>query len=150
MPALLNTSDAAAIALHASARLAASPGRRLSNREIAEDLGVSRDHHYKVQNRLAAAGLTETRRGPAGGFMLAKPPADITLREVLEAISGPIDRGTCLLSNRICGNNRCMFGDTLENIGREVRRHLGRTTLADAADVFSRKHPKTTRKEEGR
>ena len=32
------------------------------------------------------------KRGPGGGYTLARPPKDITLRDVIEAVEGPLDR----------------------------------------------------------
>ena len=39
---------------------------------------------------LKAQGIVRSVRGVAGGFLLARPPAEITLAEVLEAVDGPL------------------------------------------------------------
>jgi Rrf2 family transcriptional regulator, iron-sulfur cluster assembly transcription factor len=45
----------------------------------------------KVFQALAKAGVVKSRRGVKGGFLLARAAAEITMREVIEAIEGPID-----------------------------------------------------------
>jgi Rrf2 family protein len=39
---------------------------------------------------LKAQGIVRSMRGVAGGYLLARPPADITLADVLEAVDGPM------------------------------------------------------------
>jgi Rrf2 family protein len=39
---------------------------------------------------LKAQGIVRSVRGVAGGYLLARPPADITLADVLEAVDGPL------------------------------------------------------------
>jgi Rrf2 family protein len=39
---------------------------------------------------LRQAGLVESRRGPDGGHLLARPAADIALADVIRAIDGPL------------------------------------------------------------
>jgi Rrf2 family iron-sulfur cluster assembly transcriptional regulator len=42
----------------------------------------------QILQDLRKAGLVEARRGPGGGYALARPPAQITLAEVLRAVRG--------------------------------------------------------------
>jgi Rrf2 family protein len=43
-----------------------------------------------ILNELKHGGFVESRRGNAGGYMLARNAADLTVREVIEYIQGPI------------------------------------------------------------
>jgi Rrf2 family transcriptional regulator, iron-sulfur cluster assembly transcription factor len=44
----------------------------------------------KIFQALTKAGVVKSHRGAKGGFSLVRPAADITLKEVIEAIEGPI------------------------------------------------------------
>ena len=49
---------------------------------------------------LSSAGLIESSRGTGGGFRLARPPAAITLADIVEAIEGPIAMTPCVEHGR--------------------------------------------------
>jgi Rrf2 family protein len=46
----------------------------------------------QIFQRLRRAKLVRGKRGPGGGYVLARPPGEITLREVIEAVEGPLGR----------------------------------------------------------
>jgi Rrf2 family protein len=45
---------------------------------------------------LKRSGFVNSRKGPGGGYFLAKPPAEITLGAVVRAIDGPIAPISCV------------------------------------------------------
>lgn len=126
-------SDAATIALHATGLMAASsPYRPLAAPAMAKRLGVSLNHLAKVMQRLTQAGIVRPVRGPAGGFLLAHDADAITLLDVVEAIEGPYETGTCMMRRRVC-RGVCLFGNVLVTVKRQFREHLAGTTLAESA-----------------
>ena len=136
MASVLKVSDAASIGLHAMVLLAANGHRLLSNADIAAALGVSEAHLSKVLQRLTHAGLTESTRGPAGGFRLANRNGHTSLLAVYEAIEGPLKPNNCLLSTRICGGRNCIFGGLLKDLDKQVRSYLGKTKLSALTKAF--------------
>lgn len=67
--------------------LAASDERRtFSTEEIADALGISRNHLTKAIRDLAKADIVVTQRGSGGGFRLARPPEEISLGEVVRSL----------------------------------------------------------------
>ena len=69
---------------------------RLANtREIAKAQGVPREYLAKIVQSLAKAGIVRTQRGVGGGISLARPPEEISLNDVLEAIEGPLTINRC-------------------------------------------------------
>ena len=65
--------------------------------EIAEAQDVPKSYLSKIMQHLVKSGLVKSRRGARGGFILAKPADQITLRETIEAIEGPIRLNVCLV-----------------------------------------------------
>ncbi len=71
---IVKISDAVALGIHAATLLAVVPGKSYTTRAMADGLGVSEAHLAKVMQRLSRAGIVVSRRGPKGGFVLAKAP----------------------------------------------------------------------------
>ncbi len=59
-------------------------------REISERQGIPARYLEQIFQRLRRAQIVASKRGPGGGYTLARPAAEITLREVLEAVEGPL------------------------------------------------------------
>jgi len=131
---ILNISEAANLGFHALAYLAGrSREAPVTTASIAAAYGVSEAHLSKVFQRLSKAGLVKSVRGPHGGFRLSRAPGRITLREIYEALDGPIGRNHCLLNRPKCSLERCVLGDLLTDVHKRVLAHLTGTTLADVA-----------------
>ncbi len=133
MPSILRISDAASMGIHAMAILATRAESPVSCKEMAEALGVSDAHLSKVLQRLGKERLVRSARGPKGGFVLAQPAEEITLLDIYEAVDGPFVPSDCLLARRTC-NGRCIFGDLLASVNRQVKEALKGTKLTDLHD----------------
>jgi Rrf2 family protein len=92
--------------------------------EIAEAEEISADYVEQILIRLKAAGLVTSHRGARGGFSLTRPPAEVTVEEVLQATEGPVTLVAC-------GDEGC----TRETIC--VTRKIWRAAEAALSDVFS-------------
>jgi Rrf2 family cysteine metabolism transcriptional repressor len=64
--------------------------------EIAEHDGMPLAYLEHLVARLRKAGLVDSRRGSRGGYLLARPPEDITMAEVVEALEGSIAPIECI------------------------------------------------------
>src|SRR5689334_1687778 len=64
--------------------------------EIAETDGLPLAYLEHLVARLRKAGLVSSRRGSRGGYMLARPAAEITMAEVVEALEGSIAPIECI------------------------------------------------------
>ena len=65
-------------------------GTLVQVRVIGERQGIPTRYLEQIFQRLRKAELIIGKRGPGGGYTLARPPARITLREVVEAVEGPL------------------------------------------------------------
>lgn len=95
---LSSLADYAVVMMAAAARHGAKNGERarLSATILAAETGVPLPTAQKLAGKLAAAGLLETQRGAAGGFVLAKSCETITLADIVEAVEGRIALTSCV------------------------------------------------------
>jgi len=92
-------------ALHCCAILAGLPeGRYLSTKALAEFHGLPKEYLSKALQSLSQAGLVDTTLGPSGGYRLARPPAELTFLEIVEAVEGSAPTFMC---TNIRANNPC-------------------------------------------
>ena len=126
---LIQISEAASLALHSMAFLANRNGGQMAVSELAGLTGSSENHLAKVFQRLSKAGLVRGTRGPSGGYLLVKPPQDVTLMEVFEAIEGPAGPGPCPCSRGYCGFKTCMFQGIFAQATHLIRDYLENKTL---------------------
>ncbi len=77
-------------------------GTVLQISRIANAEGVPEASLSKVFRRLASAGILQTHRGVGGGTSLARDPEQTSLREVVEAVEGPLPLQGCPLASLTC------------------------------------------------
>lgn len=95
--------------------------QKASTSVIAMEQKIPPSFLAKIVSQLSIAGLIQTSRGARGGVSLAKPPEEISVLDVIEAIDGPV-----LLNECACNPANCPFGDTcpLQHIWRDTRQEL--------------------------
>ena len=108
---------------------------RVSTASISEAESIPLPFLTKVISRLATAGLVTTSRGMGGGVSLARPPEEITLLQVVEAVDGPIVLNHCLLRAGACEHEpRCAAHDVWADIQDGLVRELDSVTMKALAD----------------
>lgn len=132
MARLLGMSEATALGLHAMVLIAKSDSL-VSAELLARSLRASRAHLSKVLASLSDAGFLNSRRGPSGGYQLARPASSISLLRIYETLQGPLQLDGCLFDKPICDQVHCILGDLVERVRGEVFEYLVTTTLEDAS-----------------
>jgi len=130
MAGILKISEAASLGLHAMIVMAQDEGTLYSAAHLSEVLQSSENHLAKVLQRLAKVGLVRSTRGPKGGFVLGKSPNQISLMDIYEALDGPLEPTRCLLHTPVCRGRKCVFGNLIKNLNRQVGHHLLTTRLS--------------------
>jgi Rrf2 family iron-sulfur cluster assembly transcriptional regulator len=96
----------------------ASHGNPVSLKDISRQEDISELYLQQLFARLRRRNLVKSVRGPGGGFILARPPAEITIGEIIRTAEGKNARVGCRSSGRKCGMiERCKtqnMWDTLE------------------------------------
>ncbi len=57
---------------------------------ISDKYGISVAYLLKIMKQMVKANVLRSKRGPRGGYTLARPAKEITLLEIIEAVDGPI------------------------------------------------------------
>ena len=68
-------------------------GEPVRIRAISERQAIPARYLEQIFQQLRRAGLVEAKRGPGGGYRLARAPEEVTLRMVIEAVDGPLRGG---------------------------------------------------------
>ncbi len=118
------------------ARLAAEPARRFTAGQLATDTHLAVPTVSKLLKQLHRKGLVLSTRGPAGGYLLARPAAQITAAQILDALEGPVALTECAQSESQCGIERsCLVARPWQRINLAVRRSLQEVTLLELAGL---------------
>jgi len=103
--------------------------------DIADAEGLPESYLAKIFQELAKEGIVRSHRGAKGGFSLARPPEQITLRQIIEAIEGPIALNRCLTLTESCDKLECCsLYPILAKAQQQLLEMLDTTTLRDLAD----------------
>ncbi len=128
-------------AIRALAYLARRP-----NQPSAQALEIAREEKLpapvlgKVLQELVRKGLLESRRGPGGGFRLARRAELITLRDVVAAIDGLDHFLECAVGLERCADDApCPLHDTWKGLRTQMLHYLETTTLEEMAQAVVRK-----------
>ncbi len=88
----------------------------------------------KLLKRLANAQLVQSARGVAGGYRLARSPAEINVAQIIAAIEGPLSMTECSVHRGVCGReDYCTVSSNLRKINQVVESALRAMTLAEMA-----------------
>jgi Rrf2 family protein len=107
-----------------------------SVRDIAERTGLPQPYLEQILLALKGAGLVRSKRGVGGGYVLAQPPEDVTLGQIVSAVDGPIavgDFGEPHQNGACDHEGQCVLLGVWADVGEHMRRHLDSFTLADIA-----------------
>lgn len=129
------------------AAMADEPQRSRSAAEIADTIRVPAPTVSKVLKILGRGGLVASQRGARGGYLLSRPPGEITLAEIILAMDGPIGMTECSVTPGLCTQesscavranwlriNRAVFGVlreiTLDQLSAPIPQPVDTSALA--------------------
>lgn len=118
------------LALHAS-------DRPTSVKEIAERTSLPQPYLEQILLAVKGAGLVRSKRGVGGGYVLARPPEEITLADIVAAVEGPLDSPD--EAHDHC-EGHCVLQEVWVGLAEETRALLERFTLAELVDRTRRGH----------
>jgi Rrf2 family protein len=113
--------------------LARHPGRR-RRREISDAMEIPDTFLPQILGALVRAGIARSTVGRLGGYELARPAEDVTLREVVEVAEGPIRSHKCILRGGPCyWGEKCAIHDAWLAAEEALTERLAGTSFAELA-----------------
>jgi Rrf2 family protein len=103
-------------------------------KDIAKSQAISEKYLSQIMIALKSAGLVEGFRGIHGGYVLSRPPEDITAKEIISALEGDLAVIDCLKHPQICSRESvCLTQEVWQKIGDAVSDVLDSITLHQLA-----------------
>ena len=120
-------------------------GRTVLLRDAASAIAVPESYLRKVFQLLTRRGIVNSQRGARGGYTLARPADDITLRDVVEAVDGPLMGYSCLRQRRHCdGAPSCLVRETFKPAAARMAEVLEGVSIGDIARNTTSQGVRTT------
>ena len=60
------------------------------SQDVSKKYNISLEYLLKIMQQLVRARILQSKRGPRGGFTMARPATKITMLDVVEAVEGPM------------------------------------------------------------
>jgi Rrf2 family protein len=103
-----------------------------TTQDLAKRTGVPAAYLSKVLQCLSRANLVRAQRGLHGGYTLARPPAEMTVWDVFQAMSPLPPAGGCLLGVGEMGCRECCpLRQPLADLTLQIEALFRRTRVAD-------------------
>ncbi|MBN2898524.1 MAG: Rrf2 family transcriptional regulator [Clostridia bacterium] len=115
-----------------------SNGEPIKLNAIGERQGISVNYLEQLISPLRKAGLVKSVRGAQGGYILAKPASEITVRDILVTLEGPIVPVDCVSEDddeNLCTHSDCCVSRIIyEKIRDSINEVVASITLQDMID----------------
>lgn len=111
-------------------------------KDIARRQNIAPKYLDHILSSLRRAGLIKNVRGRGGGYFLSRPPASISLKDIVEAVEGSLCPVDCVDNPDLCTNTyQCPTREVWEEMKRAVETVLQSTTLESLQDSQLKKEP---------
>ncbi len=101
-------------------------------KDIARKEDISEKYLSQIIIALKNAGLVNSFRGARGGYLLTRPPARITMREIFEVLEGGVELVNCTTKPAECNRAAiCVTRHLWKDLGGVITDKLERVTLND-------------------
>lgn len=128
-------------ALRAVVYLADHSPEPRTTEQIAQATLVPKAYLSKVIQGLCHGGVVQSRRGIGGGVALVKPPKDLTILEVVNAVEPIMRIRECPLGLKTHGVRLCPLHRRMDNALAMVENAFRETTLAEVLAEPTSSHP---------
>jgi Rrf2 family iron-sulfur cluster assembly transcriptional regulator len=102
--------------------------------DIAQRQGISLSYLEQLFAKLRKRALVTSVRGPGGGYNLARPPANITVAEVIAAVDESVDTTRCGGAHNCQNNGPCLTHDLWHDLSDRIYEHLNQISLQQLVD----------------
>jgi Rrf2 family transcriptional regulator, cysteine metabolism repressor len=109
---------------------------------ISKDQEISIKYLEQIMSLLKSAGIVTSSRGAKGGYLLAKPPNQITLSECFNCLEGHVVTVECVENTDYCNKTRnCIAREVWVEVEKAVMDVLKSITLQDMVEKSKKNKP---------
>lgn len=99
--------------------------------DISERQGISLSYLEQLFSRLRKNGLVSSVRGPGGGYLLGRNPAEIAVGSVISAVDESVDATRCMGRGGCQSGTRCLTHTLWHDLSERISSFLNDITLAE-------------------
>jgi Rrf2 family protein len=108
-------------------------------KDISRRQSISPRYLEQIFQDLKRGGLLKSRRGPQGGYFLARKPQEITIQQIITAAEGEMALVDCVKSDKGCRkscefDNECVTQKIWLEASKRLNDYLGSVTLKDLCE----------------
>ncbi len=106
-------------------------------RVVSERTKISEQYLEQLFTNLRKSKIVKSVRGAHGGYLLNNPPEDIAVKDVIEALEGPLAPSDCVL-NRVCCdiNSDCVTHNLWVDVKEKIDNYLNSISIADLIERY--------------
>ena len=116
-----------------------SEGLGTQVKDISRRQAISSRYLEQIFQKLKRAGIVGSKRGPSGGYFLAKKPEEITIGEIVRVTEGNIDPVLCLNpedSTQPCDKvGECVTRIVWKEAGKRLKEYFDSITIKDLCQM---------------
>jgi len=99
-------------------------------KDISGRQGISEKYLWQLINSLKTVGLIGSTRGAHGGYVLARPPEEISLKEIVRVLEGSLCLVDCVENPAVCDRSQtCTSRDIWSEASNQISQILESMTL---------------------
>lgn len=109
-----------------------SSGAPVSIKAISARENISLNYLEQLFVKLRRGRIVHSVRGPGGGYVLARPAAQIRIDEIVDTVEEPLVPLSCMNADGTCGcDDECTTHLVWQGLGNQIRNFLASITLED-------------------
>lgn len=112
-------------------------GEKVEAKVISEDEGIPLRFLLKLLRKLIQVDILRSYRGIRGGYAINKLPEQITLKDVIEAIDGPVCVNRCVIEPNFCNLNKsdvCIIHRAMTKVQKNLNAELESINFSQLVD----------------
>ncbi len=112
-------------------------------KNIAKSEAISEKYLSLIVIPLRSTGLLNSLRGSKGGYMLARPPSEISIKNIMDILEEDLDLLESLKKEEdYTSSNEKISRDLWLELGEKIKKFLDSITLKDLIETYDKKNKK--------
>lgn len=104
-------------------------------KQIAAEEGISPEFLEQIFFRLKKSGIISSVRGPGGGFILERDPADVSVKEIFDAVGEGLEITPCTGDEECERSDDCLVYDMWQEASDHIVSYFDKLTLRKIMDM---------------